>query len=130
VVIATVEDAPTKRLARARLESPSGLVVDLIASTSGIEHEIVSRSTLVRLDGMGLLPVARAEELLAMKVLSMTDRRLQDRIDARNLVRCSADLDREAVRDDVALIEARGFARGQDLQAKLAGVLEDAGRDD
>ncbi|MEI9952898.1 MAG: hypothetical protein WDO74_28975 [Pseudomonadota bacterium] len=31
----------------------------------------------------GSVPVANAEELLAMKVLSMTDTRLQDRIEAK-----------------------------------------------
>ena len=63
-----------------------GFIVDLIAASCGIEQEVVERATLVELPDVGLLPVARSEELLAMKILSISDRRLQDRIDARNIV--------------------------------------------
>lgn len=70
--------------------------------------------------------IRRAEELLAMKVLSMTQRRLQDRIDAVNLVLMNEDLDLDAVRENLAEITRRGFHREQDLLAKLTVVLEDA----
>lgn len=69
------------------------------------------------------VPVASAEDLLAMKVLSMTERRLQDRIDARSLLSMNPQLDLDAVRAALACIQSRGFDRGQDLPRKLHSVL-------
>ncbi len=57
-----------------------------------------------------------------MKILSMRDARLQDRIDARGLLTTGA-VDLEEVRRLLSLIEARGYARGQDLRAKLDALL-------
>jgi hypothetical protein len=124
--VATVEHLERGRLSTVRLESPAGFVVDLLAASSGIEAEVVARATPIDLGDIGEIPVARAEELLAMKVLSMTERRLQDRIDAVNLVLMSEHLDLDAVRENLAEITRRGFHRDQDLLAKLAAVLEDA----
>jgi len=59
--------------------------------------------------------------------LSMTDTRLQDRIDAQHLVQLTPKLDMSRVRDHLARITDRGYARGQDLEAKLAIVLHDVG---
>jgi hypothetical protein len=122
-VIALVEHDEAKRLATVRLRSPSGITVDLLTASSGIEAEIVARSSLVGIEQVGDLPVAAAEELVAMKVLSMDDRRLQDRIDAMKLLEVNQDLDVQRVRDDLRLIEQRGFHRRQDLAAKLEPLL-------
>lgn len=128
--VATVEHKQRKRLATARLQSPLGFVVDLIAATCGIEEEIVTRATLVELAGAGLLPVARSEELLAMKILSMSERRLQDRIDARNLILYASDLDLTAVQENLSHIITRGFHRDEDLRGKLTALLEEARREE
>ena len=109
-----------------RLRSPSGFVVDLIGATCGIEAEIVSRATVVSIDVIGEMPVARAEELLSMKVLSLSDRRLQYQIDARNLATNMAATAVEQVAANLRLITERGYHRGQDLEAKLAATLEAA----
>ncbi|MEO5727057.1 MAG: nucleotidyl transferase AbiEii/AbiGii toxin family protein [Byssovorax sp.] len=124
--VATVEHLERRRLSTVRLASSSGVVVDLLAASSGIEAEVVARATRIDFGEIGEIPVARAEELLAMKVLSMTPRRLQDRIDAVNLVLMNEQLDLEAVRENLAEITRRGFHRDQDLLAKLAEVLADA----
>ena len=108
--------------------SPSGVKVDLLFASSGIETEIVDRATSIDFGGVGAVPVASAEELLAMKVLSMTDVRLQDRIDAQRLLQFTPALDLSLVRGHLARITARGYAREQDLEAKLALVLRDVGR--
>ena len=123
--ITTVEQKRTKRLATARLESPNGTVVDLIFATSGIEDEVVSRSQSVSLSPSLSVPVAQAEELLAMKVLSMSDERLQDRIDARNLVLLNPSLELERVKQNLSLITERGFSRQQNLSRKLDQLLEE-----
>lgn len=125
-IIALVEHEARGRLATARLVGPGDLIVDLIAATCGIEEEIVSRATAVTLPEVGDLPVARTEELLAMKVLSMTDKRPQDRNDAINLVLINTALDVDAVWANLRLITARGFHRDQDLLAKFESVLEAA----
>jgi Nucleotidyl transferase AbiEii toxin, Type IV TA system len=121
--LASVEHLDRKRLSTVRLASPSGIVVDLLAASSGIEAEVVARATPEVFGNVGALPVARAEELLAMKVLSMSDRRLQDRIDAINLVAFDKRLDLDVVRANLGLITARGFHRDQDLLTKLSELL-------
>ena len=121
--VASVEHDTLARLATVRLLSPQGIKVDLLFASSGIEAEAVERATLVTLPDIAELPVVRAEELLAMKVLSMTDERLQDRIDAKNLLLFNAELDLVRVHGLLRLIKERGFHRGQDLEAKLEGLL-------
>lgn len=125
VVVATVEQKQRNRLATARLQSPLGFVVDLMAASCGIEQEVVERATVLHMPDIGPLPVARVEELLAMKILSMSTRRLQDQIDARNLILFAETLDIDAVKDNLDRIISRGYHRGEDLQAKLSNVLED-----
>ena len=126
--VASVEHETRHRLSTVRLMSPSGVKVDLLFASSGIETEIVDRATSIDFGGVGAVPVASAEELLAMKVLSMTDVRLQDRIDAQRLLQFTPALDLSLVRGHLARITARGYAREQDLEAKLALVLRDVGR--
>jgi hypothetical protein len=123
VAVTSVEHEATARLATIRLRSPQGVKVDLLFASSGLERETVDRATIVEVPTIGALPIARAEELLAMKVLSMSDERLQDRIDARNIVRVNSDMDLACVRDNLQLIDERGYARRQDLAAKLAELL-------
>jgi hypothetical protein len=121
--LAVIEQDDRSRLATVRLRSPGGVVVDLLAASSGIEEEVVSRATDVDIEGAGPIPVARAEELLALKVLSMTEKRPQDGFDAEALLAMNPGLDVAAVRDLLARIVARGFHRGQDLGAKLDALL-------
>lgn len=107
-------------IAIARLRSPSGIVVDLLAASSGIEREIVEAARATpELPGV---PVAMSEHRLAMKLLSMRDARLQDRIDARGLLATGL-VDLAEVRRLLSLIVARGFGRGQDLGAKLDALI-------
>jgi len=115
--VASVEHETRHRLSTVRLMSPSGVKVDLMFASSGIEAEIVDRATQIDFEGAGSVSVANAEELLAMKVLSMTDARLQD----------TPGLDISRVREHLARITDRGYAREQDLDAKLAVVLHDVG---
>lgn len=125
--VATVEHETRHRLSTFRLMSPSGVKVDLLFASSGIEVEIVDSATPIDFEGAGSVPVAKAEELLAMKILSMTDTRLQDRIDAQRLLQFTPDLDISRVREHLARITDRGYAREQDLEAKLSVVLREVG---
>jgi len=116
--IATVEHEVRRRLSTVRLIH-RGVKVDLLFASSGIEDEIVNAAIEVEVLDAGSIPVARAEDLLAMKVLSMTDRRLQDRIDAEKLLRFRTEMKLDEVRDRLRLITTRGYNREQDLDAKL-----------
>lgn len=120
--LATVEQKRHRRLATARLASPEGVVVDLMFSNCGIEPEIVARATTIDLPNIVALPVASSEELVAMKVLSMTDARLQDRLDAQQLLKHAA-VDLQRVRANLRLMVERRYHRDQDLEAKLESVL-------
>lgn len=126
VAVALVEHRERPRLATARLASPSEIIVDLIVATSGIEREVVERARPMMLEDVGEIPVARPEELLAMKVLSMSARRRHDLGDAVSLVLCNRDLDLAVVRENLAHIVERGYSRDEDLFAKLNEVLAEA----
>lgn len=122
--VAVVEHDTRGRLSIARLAAPGeGVMIDLLFASSGLEAEITSRAEPMALPGIGTVPVARAEELLAMKILSMKETRLQDRLDAQRLL-AMAEVDLAAVRANLALIHARGFDRGQALDLKLQSLLD------
>jgi len=122
-VVALVEHGDRKRLSTVRLRSRAGVNVDLLAASSGIEHEVVSGSSPVEIEGAGGIPVARAEDLLATKLLSMSARRPQDRLDASALILANPSLDLDRVRAQLERIRERGFDRGKDLEADLRAVL-------
>jgi hypothetical protein len=111
------------RLSTVRLLGTDGIRVDLLFASSGIEREIVDRANPVEIAAAGFIPVAAAEELLAMKVLSMTGVRLQDRLDALRLLQLVPNLDLDRVRADLRSISDRGFDRGQDLTSKLESIV-------
>ena len=123
LVVVVVERDAVGRLAAARLESPQGVLVDLLFASSGLEPETVARAEPLEIDEGVALPVARTEELLAIKVLSSGARREQDAHDARLFLEIDRDLDLDAVRADLALIRARGYDRGEPLEAKLERIV-------
>ncbi len=122
-----LEHETAQRIATVRMRTRAGILVDILCGSSGIEPEIVLGATIMTLPEAGDIAVAQREELLAMKILSMTDKRLQDRIDARALVASSPPLNLERVRLRLRQISERGYDRGQDLAAKLATVLAEVG---
>jgi hypothetical protein len=120
---AVVEQDAVGRIATVRLAAPDGVIVDLLAASSGIEAEVVSTAAIVDITPAGPIPVARAEELVAMKVLASAPARGQDQIDLDGLLRVNLDLDLDRVRALLSLVVARGYHRGEDLRAKLDRVL-------
>ena len=121
--VATVEQEARRRLAVVRLESPAGFRVDLLAASCGIEPEIVAAATPVQFEGAGAVPVAIAEDLLAMKLLAARTGRARDWDDALGLLQINPRLDLALVRQRIAQIAARGFARNEDLPSKLDTLL-------
>lgn len=129
-LVAAVEQLAATRLATARLSSPSAppgeLIVDLLFASSGIEPEIVDRAEpLEVLEGM-VVPVVRAGDLLALKLLARDDdARPQDAADLIALRGVLDAADLALARQAVELIADRGFARGRDLGAALDALLAD-----
>lgn len=97
--------------------------IDLLFSHCGIEREIISAATPTEPFPGITLPTATVPYLIAMKVLSESDRRLQDRIDLQNLIAVATQEDLDIVPGLLDLIDQRGFANDKDLQAVFNRLL-------
>lgn len=122
-VVTAIEQDAVARLATVRLigspRSSADVVVDLLFASCGIEPELcTAASTIEALPGVRI-PVATRAHLVAMKLLSVDDDRLQDALDLRSLLAGASAEDVDAIRRAVSLIEQRGFHRGRDLRASL-----------
>lgn len=123
-VLATVEQDATHRLATARMapcpNHSSGLMLDLLFASSGIEAEICAEAEPLRVFAAWSVPVAQIYHLIALKVLSRDDaRRPQDAGDLRQLLLAASPADLERALHAVHLIEARGFHRSRNLVEAL-----------
>jgi len=127
-VSAAIEQDAVGRLATVRLVgAQQDVVLDLMFASSGIEPEICAGAMRIEaLPGL-TVPVASRAHLVAMKVLSVDDTRLQDALDLRALLAGTTDADLQDVETAIALIAHRGYHRGRDLGARLRQFLE--GRD-
>jgi hypothetical protein len=116
-----LEQRTTGRLATARLRhrGDPGVFVDLLFSSSGIEPELVAAAERVAYRRGTELPVARVGYLIALKVLSESEERLQDRIDLRGLAAVATAEDWSTAEAAVRLIRARGYHRGRALRKRL-----------
>jgi len=114
-------------IATLRFTVPSGRVepeLDLLFASSGIESEVVAAGERLEITPGLVIPVARLHHLIAMKVLSESDVRENDRADLRALVAVATDRDLELARDAVRLIHERGFARDKNLVRVLAAFVD------
>jgi predicted nucleotidyltransferase len=126
---ASIEHDVAGRLAsiRLRADHPAahrGIVVDVLFASSGIEQELVAAATREAVfDGVEVA-VPRVGHLIALKLLSESDRRLQDRIDLQGLLAVSDAAELAVAREAVRLIRTRGYHRGRDLEASLGAWVE------
>ena len=72
------------------------------------------------LAGGAELLVARIPHLIAMKVLSECEARMQDRSDLQALFKVASKIEQQRARELVKLIEGRGFHRDRDLSERFA----------
>lgn len=123
---ALVEQEDTGRLATVRLlgEEEGAPVVDLLFASSGLEPEIVAEAEALEVFPEQSIPVASLGHLVALKLLARNDLRPQDSADLRALVDVAEERDLAIARAAVGLIQQRGFARGRDLDAALAELIE------
>jgi predicted nucleotidyltransferase len=126
-VAALVEQEAVGRLATVRLmvaNDVEGPVIDLLFASSGIEQEVVAAAEPIELLPGLTLNVARVEHLVALKVLSRDDeRRPQDLVDLRALLRSATAEEVSRAREALALIAMRGYHRGRALASQLDALL-------
>lgn len=124
-IVTELDHTPTGRIGVLRLLTPIAEareadllpLLDLLMHSTGIEDETVAEAQPIEILGGVTLPTARIPHLIAMKVLSESDRRLQDRIDLQNLIAVASADDLEQVPPLLGLIEQRGFANDKNLIA-------------
>lgn len=131
-VLTAMEEDATRRLAAVRLSSEGragdGVVVDVLFASSGVEAEVVGAAEPVEIFPGVVVPVAQPGHLIALKILSRDDRtRPQDSVDLRALLKGADDGVVAAARRVLALIVARGFHRGRDLERDLERALRELG---
>jgi len=121
-----LEQTKTGRLATARLLPPRSLpgrpLVDLLFASCGIEPEIVGAAEILVVLPGSRVRVATTGHLIAMKVLSQSEERPQDRQDLLGLIRVASEADLASAANALRLIERRGFHR----KKPLAAILEKA----
>lgn len=122
-----VEQDYVNRLATARLVRPkagtSSAFIDLLFANSGIKEEIVRRADRLEVLPDIFMPVASIGHLIALKVLAG---RHQDLTDLGYLISAASEADLDEARASAAVIQERGFNRGQDLAGDLAAVISQA----
>ena len=121
VVATVIEQTRTGRMSTARLRHHAGpeVFVDLLFASSGIEPELVASADRISFRPGLDLAVARVGHLLALKALSESDTRLQDRIDLGSLGRVATEHDWATARAAARLIRERGYHRGRALVKRL-----------
>lgn len=97
--------------------------IDLLCGSSGIEPEVVERAEPVQLSERVTVPVACLADLIALKVLSESDVRDQDRADLRALITIASEEELAAAAAALDTIQERGFDRGKDLASCLAELV-------
>ncbi|MDQ3177765.1 MAG: nucleotidyl transferase AbiEii/AbiGii toxin family protein [Actinomycetota bacterium] len=128
-LLAAVEQEAVGRLATVRLTRATdqhSTVTDLLFASSGIEPEIVDAAEDIEIVPGLVVPVATIGHLIATKLLARDDRsRPTDADDLRALASRAEAVDWRQAEIAVALIAARGFARGRDLEASLTQLRTD-----
>jgi hypothetical protein len=125
----TAEQQATSRLALVGLVGPTAeeaVRVNLLFASSGLEPELVGAAEVLEILPDLSLPVATRAHLVALKVLAETPQRPRDRMDALLLLAEATEGELEQARQALGLIEARGFGRERDLQARLDELVASA----
>lgn len=127
--LAVLEQTEVNRLAMVRVaRSSSGVVVDLLTASSGIEAEIVAGADVLEVLPGVVVPVATIGHLMATKLLSSDATRPQDVVDLQALLSAATSDDLDRCREAVNEIEERGFARGRRLSEAADALISDGPR--
>ena len=119
----SLEQQALGRLAAVRVVPPGqqeeAVVVDLLFTSCGIEPEICRDAERLEIVPGLIVPVARAEHLVAMKLLALAPDRPHDAIDLRGLAAELTPEQRVRAGEAVARIEELGANRGRALGVEL-----------
>lgn len=121
-LVSMFEHLPTGRIGTVRLYTPvaKGILVDLLFAASGVEQEAVTHATPGTVMANLRMPIAQRAHLMAMKVLSAdAERRPQDLIDIRALLREAKRAEVVQTERLLGLMTERGFSRQLNLVAKF-----------
>ena len=123
-LVNAIEHEATGRLAAVRLQRSPGEEIDLMFALTGIEGDVVQAAEPVEVLSGRTARTATIGHLVAMKLLSVDDRRPRDAQDlVALLARCDASEQRRAERAVAAIVEA-GTARGRPLVDDLRRWME------
>lgn len=121
---ATIPQEDVCRIATVRLSLTVGdgdVTIDLFFASSGVEAEVVAGATPCEVAPGLVLPVASLAHLIAAKLCwRSSDKRTRD---LRALIARADSADIDEVHRLAAVITERGYHRGRDLEAVLAGWL-------
>ena len=124
-----VEQDGMGRLATVRLIRPvpgsSQIFVDLLFASSGIEDMVVEQAERIEILPGCVAPVASTGHLIALKLLSADENRLQDHVDLRALLAVASPDDLVQARHAADSIGARGFNRGRNLPQDLERLMRE-----
>lgn len=117
-----LEHNEVHRLSTVRLFSPytEQYLVDLLFAASGIENEVVADATEIQVVRGISAPVAALPHLIAMKVLSASERRPRDWDDIESLVSHASDGELRESQRLVRLILERGYGQNANLLEDIA----------
>lgn len=114
------------RMSTVRLVPPGGsedgVLVDLLFASSGIEAEIVAAAQPIEVLPGIILPVACVGHLIALKLLSVDEKRPKDAQDITLLLQEADPQELQRCREAIVLITQRGYHRGRDLIAALERI--------
>jgi hypothetical protein len=115
------------RLSTVRLTRPvagsSQVFIDLLFASSGIEDQIVAGADRLEIWPEIVVPIAKTGHLVALKLLSQDERRLQDQLDLQSLLAVAKPADLADAREAISLIAKRGFNRERDLARDLDDLV-------
>jgi len=109
------------RLSMVRLlMGPSGVSpVDLLFASSGIEAEVIQSATALEVFPRVTVPVASVAHLSALKLLSVSHKRMKDLADLSALRDVATDADLALTQEACELITSRGFHRELQLLTRF-----------
>lgn len=116
----TLDQDEQKRLSMVSLkfDKVSHTSIDLLFASSGIETEITQNAELLEAFPNIIIPVASLAHLAALKLLSVSIKRMKDLSDLNALKEVMTPQDLELTLEACRLIKSRGYNRGLDLELR------------
>lgn len=122
----TLDQDEQKRLSMVslKLDQTSHTSIDLLFASSGIEAEITQSAELLEVFPHIIIPVASLSHLAALKLLSVSIKRMKDLSDLNVLKEAMNRQELEQALEACRLITSRGYNRGFDLEARYQRWVE------